>query len=97
MIKELPIEKSAQVRHQRRSKTGKVFEAGTGAKKDASNHTCQVCGKSSSGGYLNPDKEFICHKCAEKVEHEPYGRTCEFCGADTFTESHKANCPTKRS
>ena len=37
----------------------------------------------------------ICDEHAEKQELEPYGRYCEFCGADTFNEHHKEDCETK--
>lgn len=29
---------------------------------------------------------FVCDEHAEELEHEIYGRYCEFCGIDTFNE-----------
>lgn len=38
---------------------------------------------------------FICDEHADEQELKPYGRYCEFCGADTFNEFHKKGCEVK--
>lgn len=57
---------------------------------------CEVCGKEKARGHYNKfyDK-FICLECAELEETKPYGRHCEFCGADLFREAHKKGCEVK--
>jgi hypothetical protein len=54
---------------------------------------CEVCGKGKVKGYYNKHyNTFICDECAEEQETRPYGRYCEMCGCDTFTERHKEGC-----
>jgi len=54
---------------------------------------CKVCGKNKAEGYYNRHyKAFICDSCAEEQESKPYGRYCEECGCDTFTEKHMDGC-----
>jgi hypothetical protein len=54
---------------------------------------CEVCGKYRVNGYYNKFyKQFICLSCAEEEEIKPYGRYCDICGCDTFSERHKEDC-----
>ena len=60
MVYNLPIEKSKQTKHTRRSKTGRIFAAGHGDKFMTKQHGVIVNNAASTGGkeyiIINPDK-----------------------------------------